>query len=138
MAVKRPKLFIEHVDVAWKQVLDHVNEFPSGLSNIDKVQDIIKTYSNDSLPKTDNIEEFLQRKPRYEFNVFIKLNKYRKPAHHFIFDNEEDAKKAHRKCMCIMINELIEPYRKLVAAGKKLTEQQLAECEKIQNLLPGK
>lgn len=137
MAVKRPKMFVEHVDVAWKQVLEHVNEFPSGLSSIDKVQPVIKTYYNKDLPKTDNPEEFLKRIPRYEFHVFTKLGKYRKPAHRFIFDKEEDAKKAYKKCMCLMINQLLDPYREIVASGKTLTEQQLKECEKIQNLLPG-
>lgn len=130
----KPKLLVEHADIAWKQVIEHVNEFPSNLSGIDKVQTVIATYYDKTLPKTNDINEFLKRKCRYEFNVFLKIKQYRYPAHHFIFDKKEDAEKAREYCLNTMINELIEPYRQIVKSGKKLTKKQIEECEKIQNL----
>ena len=38
--------------------------------------------------------------------------------------------------MSTMIDEKIEPYRKIVESGGTLTNSQLEECEKIQKLLP--
>lgn len=133
---KQPKIFIEHMDMISKQSIEHVNEFPSDLSKINKVQSVIKTYQNDKLPKTDNIDEFLKRKPRYEFNVFLKTTEHRNPSHRFIFDNESDAIKAYKQCISIMIDELIEPYRNIVKSGKQLTEKQIIECKRIQDMLP--
>ena len=135
MAKKLIKKYIEHTDSAYNQQIEHVNEYPLDLSGLSAVKQIAKTYYNKDLPSVSTIEELLKRKPRYEFSVYLNKVKYAEPVHHFIFDKEIDAKKAYKYYMSTMIDEKIEPYRKIIESGGKLTNKQLEECEKIQALL---
>lgn len=136
MARKPIKKHIEHTDAAHNQQVEHVNEYPLDLSGLSAVKHIAKTYYNEKLPPVYTIEDLLKRTPRYEFFVYLKKVKYAEPVHHFIFDKEIDAKKAYKYYMSTMIDEKIEPYRKIVESGGTLTNSQLEECEKIQKLLP--
>lgn len=134
---KRLKKFQNNrMNMQSKLILEHENEFPSDIKDISKIQPVIETYYNKDLPKTDDIDKFLKRKPRYEFCVFLNRSEYCKPAHKFIFDKKKDADKAHDQCLAIYIDERIEPYRKMVEDGKKLTKAQMKICEDLQNLLP--
>jgi len=125
--------------VAYKQIVEHVNEkSPSILTRFESITSVSKTYYNPKLPKTSDINEFLKRKPRYEFNIYLKSKGVTAlPLHHFIFDNLKDANKIYGHYMKLWIDEQIEPYRKLVQSGKILTEEQLQKCEEIQNLYKG-
>lgn len=135
MTRKPIKKHIEHTDAAHNQQVEHVNEYPLDLSNLSSVKQVSKTYYNPKLPPAYTVEELLKRKPRYEFSVYLKKVKYAEPVHHFIFDEEIDATKAYKHYMCTMIDEKIEPYRKIIEDGGKLTDAQLNECAKIQALL---
>lgn len=121
----------------YKQVIVHSNErlsdFPYALA---KVSDIIETRADRSLPPAESIEELMKRKPRYTFYVHLKNKSIEAlPLHQFIYDKKDDATKVHRHYMETWINELIEPYRKKVASGRKLTLDEIDKCEQIQNML---
>lgn len=122
--------------VAYKQIVEHVNEkSPSILTRFESITSINKTYYNPDLPKTLDVNEFLKRKPRYEFSIYLKSKGVTAlPLHHFIFDELQDANKLYGHYMKLWIDELIEPYRKIVQSGRALTEAQLQRCEEIQNL----
>ena len=132
---KNIKKFISHVNYAHKQQIEHVNEYPLDLSGLSAVKSISKTYYNKDLTPATTVNELLTRKPKFEFYVYLNKTKYTLPAHHFVFDKQEDATKAYKYYMSTMIDEKIEPYRQIVAKGGKLTDIQIAECQKIQSLL---
>lgn len=124
------------VKVLYKSVINHKNEFPSGFSLFDKITDIIETREYSDLPKTDSIEEFLKRKPKYSFMIYPKRTSVSAvPVHNFIFDTESDARKAYRKCMGLWIDQKLEPYREKVKKGQNLTLDEIDKCEQIQNML---
>jgi len=121
----------------YKQVIVHSNEkssdFPYALA---KVSDVIETRADRSLPPVESAEEFMKRKPKYTFYVHLKNKSIEAlPLHQFIYDKKEDADKARRHYMEKWIDELIEPYRKKVASGRKLTLTEMDRCEQIQNML---
>lgn len=120
----------------YKQVIEHIDEFPSGFFNFDYITPINETRENNNLCKTDSIENFMKRKPRFEFYVYLKNKSVEAlPTHRFIYSKKSNAEKAYKACMKQWIDEQIEPYRKIVESGKSLTIAQMEKCEKIQNLL---
>lgn len=122
--------------VAYKQVIEHVNEkSPLALTRFESITPLNSTRYNPDLPKTDDINEFLKRKLRYEFKIYLKSQGVTAlPLHRFIFDSKALADKMYSYYMRAWIDEQIEPYRKLVKKGKTLTPAQLQKCEEIQNL----
>lgn len=127
-----------NIQVAYKQVKEHVNELPEKFFKIQQITNLIETRYNSSLPKTDDYTEFMKRPIRYSFSIFAREKQSeRLPIQHlYLFDNKEIAKNEYKKVMSIWINEQIEPYRKLINKGKTLTPFQLEKCEEIQALLP--
>lgn len=121
----------------YKQVIEHVNEKPSDFSfALAKVSDIIETRFDPNLPPAETVEELLKRNPKYTFCVHLKNTSIEAlPLHQFTYDKKDDASKANRYYMAKWIDELIEPYRKKVNAGKKLTLEEIDECKAIQDML---
>lgn len=124
--------------VEYKQSAEYINEAPGKFFKIHKISSIYITRYNTSLPKTSNPIEFMKRPARHAFTVYARnMKEDRLPSQNtYIFDNKPEAEIAYKKIMCIWINEQLEPYRKLVANGKKLTSFQMDKCQAIQDLLP--
>ena len=120
----------------YKSVINHKNEFPSDFSSFDKITDVIETRAYSDLPKTDSIDEFLKRKPKYSFIIYPKRTSVSAiPAHEFVYDDKAEANKAHKHCILRWIDQQLEPYREKVKKGQNLTLYEMDKCEKIQNLL---
>lgn len=120
------------IDVAWKQTIEHYNEFPSDLkgSDIDKVQPILKTYRHCGI-KTDKIDELLKQKPKFEFCVFLKRKEYRNPAHVYVYDDKDTAENVQKHCLQLLINDQLSPYVEKVKSGKNLTLKDIDTCQEI-------
>ncbi len=123
--------------VGYKQIVKHINEFPSALPTIREVSCIGDTRYNPDLPPTNNIAEFAKRPIRHAFAVYLKnTTPSLLPTHYYIFDNMKDAKAAHAQCMKQWIDTQLEPFRQKVKKGRSLTLKQIEYCKKIQDLLP--
>jgi len=123
--------------VAYKQTIEHINQefnIPKNYK-IGKVSDICKSYYNPDLPKTNNLEEFYKRAPRYSFTVYLR-GSITLPCHTFLFNTEQSAKNMHKKYLARYIDQELEKYRKRVNSGKKLSISEIDKCKEIQALLP--
>lgn len=121
------------VKQGYKQTLQYINEMPTELPRLSNVTDLLECRYNPDLPKTNNVEEFMQRPLRYAFRMVTKSNTVSAPIQYYcIFDKKEDAQQNHKKCMQKLVNDLIEPYRKKSEKGIKLTEHELEYCKKVQ------
>lgn len=54
----------------------------------------------------------------------------------YLYTIKSQAVNSHKYCMAHWIDLLIEPYRKKVALGKRLSLDEMKLCEEIQELLP--
>lgn len=131
-------VFKSNIQVEYKQSKEHENELPDKFFKIVQITDLIPTRYNNSLPKTDKLDEFMKRPIRYTFSIFARETKEDRLAtvHLYIFDNEITAKVAYKQAMSAWIDEQLEPYRKLVNKGKTLSPFQIEKCQAIQDLLP--
>lgn len=54
----------------------------------------------------------------------------------YLYTKKSQATNSYRYCMSHWIDILIEPYRKKVASGKRLTLDEMELCKDVQDLLP--
>lgn len=106
--------------VGYKQRQEHFNSIPKIESEINELSSIGTCRYDPKAYKTANIEDFLKRPLKYNFDITVK-NKDTMSLfqHSCYFDTKEEAEKIHKKLRIKYFDQLTKPYLKKLSSNTK-------------------